>query len=253
MKTILSIAFFLTGFTAVQAQRVIRKGSVPDKQETPKKQADFDIAKLNGYWQETERASSDYKKVTFTDTLNLYFYDKDSVRYKSGKFLTKRGSVEWTGDALLIAGNQYTIVQFTEKKLVLFDMDHIRTLNKIDINETPTPLFEKQEVKKPIKVDTKLLLGEWSVYRTKATPGDQTNAPIRNLIFEKSTSDKNYAGTLQQNEKGKLASKSASYFFKENTLTIKTDVSETVYEIITLTESELVIKDKNGTLFFKKL
>lgn len=253
MKNILYIILMLATSLQVEAQRVIRKGSVPDKKSTVQTKQNFNVSELSGYWQEIERSTDEHKKISFTDTLNLHFYAKDSVRYKSGKFLTKRGVVEWNGEALIIAGNQYALVQFTPEKLVLFDYDNVRTFQKIDVKVGEGNAFEKPKETKITSIDSKLLQGEWSVYRTKSAPGAQIIGPLRTLLFENMLSTNNYSGNMMQSEKGKIVQKKVNFNIKETTLLITGENTNLNFEILTLTNTELIIRDSNQTLYFKKL
>lgn len=181
MKKLLYFTAFLMFTTiAVEAQKVIRKGTTPlMRGQNPKDQkADYVLDQFQGKWQEISRTTLKGKSAMIKDTIYLYFYEDNKADTREGNKPTLQGDadIDNSDNTIIAAGDQYEIKSVNESTLVLDDQDKfIHTFKKVDkfwYDKVGNLSVGIDTFKTVIEYDPANLLGDWMVYRRQAKPGE---------------------------------------------------------------------------------
>ena len=175
MKSLIILLFLAIGTNTVISQRVVRKGVNPVEVKKANPAAFYNIAQLNGKWQEVLRTNpGSVIAINFSDTLLLNF-NKNKVEVRDGVSMNMKGeaSIE-PPHTLNAAGDVYTIKSISGNTMLLDDGEFVHRMQKTprfyyEILGKDSILIERYET--PAIVDLKHLPGKWVVYRRQAVPG----------------------------------------------------------------------------------
>jgi len=186
--------------SSANAQKPVRKGVKPIQKESAPPTAKYQLAQLNGKWQEVRRSSrSGNDNIDFTDSLQVFIKGSNGeLREGNSMNMYMKGGVRVTAPNLLeIAGDSYTVLSLSGNKLVIDDGEFKRTLEKR--NRFYYETLGKNEVKAeelntPVQAPVSSLKGKWLVYRRQAVPGFITsNTTLIKSIDIRSDSASRYA------------------------------------------------------------
>lgn len=236
---------------AASAQRVKRKGVVV-KSDNPQTTATawYKIEDLQGYWKEIERASADWKNISFTDTILLKINGTNSLtRLKGTMNMDLRGAAMIEAPNYLnISADRYTIEKAGENNLTLRNEagHHIF----IKIKEFPEGIVydnsKPDELTMVASTDPAKLQGEWEVYRRDAEPGyisaKTTLIKIFNITNVSGVTAKGNVGVYDG--KNILNTLTATYNFVAGKMIVALPNQTLSYDVFEATENTLVFGKK---------
>jgi hypothetical protein len=197
-------------FTATaQKLKVKRKGVIPIEVNKKPPVPDYTLSQLEGKWQEVKRTAVKAKKeLEFTDTLLMKINgNRVELKDATSMNISMKGFAEIEAPNFLIAaGDEYTIVSLDTARLILYDGEIIKELEKKKqyYYETFGKLTVVTEtLNTPITVDPKNIEGKWVTYRKQALagsvdkdavliksleilPSDRTGSALGQVVFYKS-------------------------------------------------------------------
>ncbi len=208
----LCLLAIMTGllFTATaQKLKAKRKGVTPIEVHKTPPVPDYTLNQLDGRWQEIKRSGVKAKKeIAFTDTLLMKFTGhKVELKDATSMNISMNGIAEIEApNFLIVAGDEYTIISLDTSKLIIYDGEIIKEMEKKKqfYYETFGKLAVKTEIMTtPITIDPKNIEGKWVTYRKQALagsvdkdavliksleilPSDRTGSALGQVVFYKS-------------------------------------------------------------------
>lgn len=203
------ICLSVSGFALkASAQKVVRRGVAPIQLIKKNAIAEYSLPQFEGKWQEVKRTAVKEKKIMeFTDTLLLKFHNnKVELKDATSMNISMKGSAEIEApNFLIVAGDEYTIVSLDTAKLVIYDGEVIKELEKRQQFHYET--FGKLTIptdtlNTPVIIDPQNIEGKWSIYRKQALagsvgidavliksleifPSDRTGSALGQVVFYK--------------------------------------------------------------------
>lgn len=255
----LLVILYLCMAVPVVAQRVIRKGSTPQYTTTPAPKILYKFSDFDGRWQEVERISPTGKKLSFSDTLLLFFtgnkvYSKDASSMRmSMVYEVELAAPNW----LIIGSDEYRVLQLNGKQLLLEDENYKRKFSKRKVfyYETVGKDSIKQEVPSiPLHINPAILKGKWIVYRASAEPGSiplQTQL-IRSLELKMESDSVNATGVVGYHRQGEQFSEVAKFNFEGLGMGIQSEGLNIHYQIYKADGNEFIFGELPTLLFYAK-
>ncbi|MGZ5221537.1 MAG: hypothetical protein ACXWC7_15720 [Chitinophagaceae bacterium] len=170
--------------------------------------------------------------------------------------MSQKGIVQVEGNQVFFAGDDYTIVRF-QKHLVLDDGTAIRILESREAFHSDSLGLIKipvENIKDPLTIIPKKLVGKWHVYRTQSTPGESVpdSALIRNIEFKEAAEGKNSSGTIGVQKKGTMESFPFEAIINGKEMEIKTAGQIWNLRVYKATSKELIFGNMGGLVYFAK-
>ena len=258
MSRCIAILFLIFSVPALSfGQRVVRKGVTSNKKTQTSKAEKYSPELFRGKWQEVKRVGADKRSMDFTDTLFLNFFKRDSVITRNGGMeMSQKGLVQVEGNQAFFAGDDYTIVRF-QNNLILDDGVSIRTLEKREAFYSDSLGLVKipvDNIKDPITIVAKNLVGKWHVYRTQSIPGESVpdSTLVRNIEFKEAGNGKDPVGIIGVQKKGAMETLPFEAIIRDKEMEIRTKSEVWNLRVYKLTSKEFVFGNMGGLVYFAK-
>ncbi|CAN5764381.1 hypothetical protein BH11BAC4_BH11BAC4_12350 [soil metagenome] len=260
LKIFLAMLALATSSLDTIAQKVKRKGVTPAT--IPKKQpaATYSIGQLSGKWQEMKRSATDRKTaVNFSDTLLMSFTGSTvELKDATSMRMTMKGVAEIEApNALIVAGDTYSIRSLYKDVLVIDDGEFIREFRKKEqfYYETVGKIkVERDSFVIVRSVLMKDLMGKWIVYRRQAVPGflKPATAILKSFSVNSMNTDGSAVGEVVFYTADISQALSCRFIMEEGNLQIVTDKPFWKLSTYKATKDEFVFGDVAGLLYYSK-
>ncbi|WP_118976280.1 hypothetical protein [Taibaiella koreensis] len=211
---------------------------------------------LSDRWKETQRLNLKQKAVAYTDTLRLSDITKESLNMRRGSFLYK-GTIQ--NDLLDMGALTYGIDKQTNNEIRLRDEEFIHVFSREarDLSAADAAAG-KAAIDLPAQpvsaIDMTLLRGSWEVYKRKGKNGPLPKIDYSTLIKGLKTGEATGEKAIGTVSGGQGTGPLYTIIKAEASDLVVADAAQKEHKIKVwrLSDSELVIEDESGIVYYLK-
>ncbi len=144
-----------------------------------------------GRWREQVRLKPDSSVQSFSDTLFLQFFAKDSFSFHHGYNFVYEGAYKLSEDSILDMGYaRYKVLKRRGDSLVMFNDKGIFFLGVDKSDTSQAVVIVKEDSVLPV-TDIDVMIGKWSVYKRQSDGGGRLEAStnIRSVYITGASTD----------------------------------------------------------------
>ncbi|HPI53578.1 MAG TPA: hypothetical protein PLU10_02735 [Chitinophagaceae bacterium] len=215
--------------------------------------AQIDFKDIDGKWQEEYREEKKGKEIDFKDTLRIEIRTDGfmMIRHTIGATLTGEATIE--GKEIRLQGTDYTIADYSRKKLVLKGdawIHHFRKADEFSSSPVKKLIPDVEEGKKDISLST--LKGKWTIYKKTDPQFTHDKFYLKSIDFKEDKGNGTYLAAVAFNNSDSVYVTDAFVYIKGTDFIISSDDETFKAKVLKSDGNELLLENGSIHYFLKQ-